>query len=306
MSELSPIYHVRQEELEQFGAEARAQWRLVLRRFLRHRLAITSLLFLMGLIVLSLVGERIVGYTFSDLSGAYSQAPSKEHWFGTDTIGHDSFARTMRGARISLQVAVLVMLISTTIGTTVGAIAGYFRGWLDGLLMRVTDLFLSIPLLAILLVVASKYRGQRNNITAIVLLISAFFWMGLARIVRGVFLSLREREFVEAARALGAGNFRIIFRHILPNAVGPIIVNATLAIAVAILLEAALSFLGFGVSPPDISLGKLVSEGVQAMRTRWWLFYLPGLYLIAMVLCINFIGDGLRDAFDPQQTRVRE
>jgi peptide/nickel transport system permease protein len=171
--------------------------------------------------------------------------------------------------------------------------------------MRLTDLFLTIPTLAVLLVVAARYRGSRHSWLPIVLIIAAFAWMPLARLVRGVALSLREREFVEAARAVGASNTRIIFRHILPNSLGPIIVNGTLVVAGAILVETALSFLGFGIQPPDVSLGNLISDGVQAARTRWWLFYPPGLFLLLFCLAVNFVGDGLRDAFDPQQSRVR-
>lgn len=294
-----------QEKLEEFAVEARTQWRIVLGRFLRHRLAVASLALLGALILLALVGERITGHRFDELSLDYSQPPSARHWFGTDAIGHDIFAQTMRGARRSVQVGILVTLLSTTFGTAVGALAGYYRKWIDALLMRMTDLFLTIPLLAVLLVVAARFRGRAGNWVAIVFIIAGFFWMSLARIVRGVFLSLREREFVEAARALGASDARIILRHILPNALGPIIVNATLSVAVAILVEAGLSFLGFGIAPPDTSLGRLVADGVQAARTRPWLFYMPSFYLIAIVLCVNFVGDGLRDALDPQQTKVR-
>lgn len=293
------------DELSEFGMEAESQWRRVVRRFLRHRLAVLSLVVLVLLMVASFLGETLARYRYDDLTPDLSESPSLDHWFGTDSIGHDQFAQVLRGARRSLLVALLVALVSTSFGTVVGALAGYYRGFLDQALMRVTDLFLTIPTLAVLLVVASRYRGESGNWLAISFVIAAFAWMPLARVVRGMFLSLREREFVEAARALGASDRRIILRHLLPNSLAPIIVNATLLVAAAILIETALSFLGFGIAPPDTSLGRLVAEGATASRTRWWLFYLPGLYLVLISLCINFVGDGLRDAIDPRGAKVR-
>jgi peptide/nickel transport system permease protein len=196
-------------------------------------------------------------------------------------------------------------LFSTAVGVLVGAIAGFYRGFVDAALMRFTDLFLVIPDLAVLLVVANHFRGRSGNWLAIALVITAFAWMYQARLTRSEFLALREREFVRSARALGASDVRIIWRHLLPNALGSIIVNATLTVAVAVLTESTLSFLGFGISPPDTSLGRLVSDGVSAAQTRWWLFYAPGLWLVLLLLCVSFLGDGLRDAFDPKQDRVR-
>lgn len=293
------------DDLVELGTEAQRPWRRVLRRFLRHRLAVASLVVLAVLVALSLLGEYVARYDYAELTDDFSSPPSLDHWFGTDAIGHDTFAQVLRGARRSVLVALLVALVSTAAGTLVGAVAGYYRGIADLVLMRLTDLFLTIPTLAVLLVVASRFRGESGNWVAISFVIAAFAWMPLARVVRGVFLSLREREFVEAARALGASDRHIILRHLLPNSVGPIIVNATLLVAVAIAIEAALSFLGFGIAPPDTSLGRLVADGAVAAQTRWWLFYLPGLYLVLISLSINFVGDGLRDAIDPQQDRVR-
>ena len=293
------------DQLVEFGVDAASQWRRVLRRFLRHKLAVLSLVILVVLVVASFFGAAIARYRYDDLTPDFSAAPSLKHWFGTDTIGHDTFAQVLRGARRSLLVALLVAVLSTTFGAVIGAVAGFYRGFVDMVLMRFTDLFLTIPSLAVLLVVASRYRGDSGNWLAISFVIAAFFWMPLARVVRGIFLSLREREYVEAARALGATDRRIILRHLLPNSLGPIIVNATLLVGAAIVTETALSFLGFGIAPPDTSLGRLVAEGAVASRTRWWLFYLPGLYLVLIALCINFVGDGLRDAIDPQQNRVR-
>jgi peptide/nickel transport system permease protein len=291
---------------DDIAAEPRAQWRMIVRRFVAHRLALESLIVLIVLITAAYFYKSVASYGYEELTPELSEGPSAKHWFGTDGIGHDLFARVLRGARRSIIVALLVAALSTTFGTLVGAIAGYYRGWIDAALMRITDLFLMFPALAVLLVVASRYRGESGNWLALSIVIAAFAWMSLARVVRGVFLSLREREFVEAARALGATNRRIILRHLIPNSLGPIIVNATLVVGLAIIVETALSFLGFGIAPPDTSLGRLVAEGASASRTRPWLFYLPGLYLVLIVLSINFVGDGLRDAFDPQRTRVRQ
>ena len=293
------------DQLVEFGAEAKSQWRRVARRFLQHKLAVASLVILLILVLASFFGGSLARYRYDELTTDYSQGPSWDHWFGTDTIGHDTFAQVLRGARRSLMVAFLVAILSTSFGAAVGAFAGYYRGIVDLFLMRFTDLFLTIPTLAVLLVVASRFEGESGNWLALSLVIAGFAWMSLARVVRGMFLSLREREFVEAARALGASDGRIVLRHLLPNSIGPIIVNATLLVGIAIVTETALSFLGFGIAPPDTSLGRLVSEGAPAARTRWWLFYMPGLYLVLISLCINFVGDGLRDAIDPQQKRVR-
>ncbi|MGH8915979.1 MAG: ABC transporter permease, partial [Acidimicrobiia bacterium] len=234
-----------------------------------------------------------------DLNAAQFEGPSSTHWFGTDAPRQDMFARVLYGGQISLQVGFAVALLSTFIGAAVGAGAGYFGGKLDDFLMRVTDLFLTLPFLAVLLVLSS-FLGAGNPIR-VAFILALLFWTGLARIVRGEFLSLREKEFVEAAKVLGASDSRIIFRHILPNIVGPIIVNATLTVATAILVEAALSFLGFGIQPPFPALGKLISDGQDALTTQWWLATFPGLTIVTIALCINFIGDGLRDALDPKQ-----
>lgn len=289
-----------------FDVEARSQVRMALQRFVRHRLAMFALLVLILVMGGSLLGGRIAPYKFDELTGDYSQAPSLKHLMGTDAIGHDLFSQVLRGAQKSVQVALLVALISTTIGVILGALAGYFRGLVDMLISRLTDLVLTVPVILILLVLASKFREQRNNWVAIALIIAMVGWPQVARVVRGIFLSLREKEFVEAARAIGAPSRRIIFRHMLPNAVGPIVVSATLTVALAILLETALAFLGLGVSAPDTSLGKLVDAGKGATLNRPWLFYFPGAVLLIICLCVNFVGDGLRDAFDPQQTRVRQ
>ncbi len=297
------------EELAEFGVEVRSQWRLVLSRFVHHRLAVAGAVVLVAMVTVSFLGETLSGYRYDevplDTDAALSAPPSADHWFGTNELGVDVFSRVQRGAQRSIQVGFLIAVFATTLGTLVGAVAGFYRGWVDTILMRTTDLFLTIPTLAVLIVVANRFRTSENAWLAIVLVISGLAWMGVARIVRGVALSLREREFVEAARAIGLPNRRIVLRHILPNCLGPIIVAGTLAMAGGILAEAALSFLGFGIQPPDVSLGGLIAVGVPSAGERWWLFYPPGMFIVLFCLAINFIGDGLRDAFDPQQTRVR-
>jgi ABC-type dipeptide/oligopeptide/nickel transport system permease subunit len=287
----------------EFTVAARTQTQMVIRRFLSHRLAVVSLVVFLICVVGSLGGARLWKYNYADITKEFSTPPSLAHPMGTDDIGHDTFAQVLRGAQKSVQVALVVAVIATGFGAVLGAVAGYYRGMVDSILMRFTDLVLTIPLLAIAGLLAGTIGGGDWFVVALV--IASVSWMSIARVVRGTFLSLREKEFVDAARALGASDTRIIFRHLLPNATGSIIVNATITVAVAILVESALTFLGLGIRPPDTSLGLLVSSGQQAAQTRPWLFYFPGLVIIVIALTINFIGDGLRDAFDPTQTRVR-
>ena len=293
------------QELTEFGFKARSQPRMVLGRFLRHKLAMASLIVLVIFTLLAVLTPRFYPYSYTELTEDLSQPPSTSHWFGTDALGHDTFAQTMRGSLKSLQVGFLVAIFATVVGVLVGAFAGYRRGWVDQALMRITDLFLTIPSLAVLLVVANRFRTSGGSWFTIALVIAGFAWMYQARLTRSEFLALREREFVQASRAIGANDRWIMWRHMIPNSLGSIIVNATLTVAVAILTESTLSFLGFGVQPPETSLGVLVADGTGAASTRWWLFYMPGLWLITLLLAVNFVGDGLRDAFDPRQDRVR-
>ena len=292
---------------EGLEVKPQTQWSLARRRFFRHRLAVGSLVVLIIIFGAGVFAETVAPYSFEEQNfedSALGPTFENKHFFGTDVLGRDYFSRVVFGIKTSEQVALVVALLSTIIGVLIGAVAGYFGGWLDNLLMRVTDLFLTLPYIAVLLVF-SALLGQGQPLRVAVIL-AFFFWTTLARIVRGQFLSLREKEYVEAAKAAGATDMRIIFRHILPNITGTIVVNATFTIAAAIAVEAALSFLGFGVRPPTPALGKLISDAEGEMLTgHWWLGVFPGLMIVFIIMCVNFVGDGLRDALDPTQRRVR-
>ena len=285
--------------------KARSQWAYARIRFFRHKLAVVSLFILILAALVAVFAEQIAPYGYDEFDFEHIVSPPTTdgwHLFGTDQLGRDYLSRVIFGLRTSLWVALLVASVATVLGTLVGSVAGYYGGAIDNLLMRLVDLILVVPFLAVLLVL-SAYLGQGKPIR-VGFIVAFLIWVGLARIVRGTFLSLREKEFVEAAKAAGAGDMRIMFRHMLPSTVGPIVVTMTLLIAVAILLEAALSFLGFGVQPPTPALGKLIGEGAQEGFSSWWLVTFPGIVIVTLALAVNFIGDGLRDALDPQQ-RVR-
>jgi ABC-type dipeptide/oligopeptide/nickel transport system permease subunit len=285
--------------------KARSQWDYARRRFFRHRLAMLGLVGLVIIFGAGIFANLVAPYSYSaiDLTNLlHPPTTAGHHYFGTDSIGRDYFSRVIWGIRTSEEVGVFVAVVSSIIGLFIGAIAGYYGGWVDNILMRITDLVLTLPALAVLLTAAALLgSGSQWRVS---LILTLFFWTNLARVVRGVFLSLREKEYVEAAKAAGARDGRIMFRHILPNTLGPIIVNGTLSVALAILTEAALSFLGFGIKPPTPSLGVLVSEA-QTNPQQWWLTVFPGLTIVAIVLFVNFMGDGLRDALDPTQRRIR-
>ncbi|WP_149955526.1 ABC transporter permease [Zafaria cholistanensis] len=307
------------------GDTATSQGRLVARRFLAHKAAMASVAVFAAIAVLAFTSIGFAGipgwwdksYTLAAtvVDGGrptLSLVPGwlggeglrwGEHPFGQDSTGKDYFALVMRGTQQSITIALVVGTVATVIGSVVGAVAGYFRGWVDSVLMRITDLVIVIPLL-VLAAVLGKIAGGSGNVLVLALVLGLVTWTGLARLVRGEVLSLREREFVSAAEAMGARASRIIFRHLLPNTVGVIAVNATFAVAGAILLETSLSYLGFGVRAPDSSLGLLISQYQSAFTTRPWLFWWPGMTILAVALSVNFIGDGLRDAFDPRQSRA--
>ncbi|SDG76700.1 peptide/nickel transport system permease protein [Lentzea fradiae] len=284
------------------AAKTRTQGQLVLRRFLRHRLAMVSLGVFVFLILFAFLGPFVWTYDYEDVSSKSYLPMSGEHPLGTTQVGKDMLALLMRGTGYSLQIALIVAALATAIGVTFGALAGYLRGIVDTALMRLVDLLLIIPQIAVAAIVVKGFSGSWY---VVALVLAAFAWMQIARITRGETLSLSEREFVEAARACGASTPRIIFKHLVPNMIGSITVNATLAIAAAVLTEAALSFLGLGVQPPDTSLGVIVLENYGQFLNRPWLFWGPFIVLVSLSLAVNFIGDGLRDAFDPRQTKVR-
>ncbi|MCC3294769.1 ABC transporter permease [Arthrobacter sp. zg-Y411] len=301
--------------------EAKSQSRLVRERFFRHKGAMGGMIGLALIVVLafSSIGFNIGPlhipgwwkHSFTDVmptveggKPTLSWTGLGEHPFGQDALGRDYFAMTMRGAQISLIIAFIVGIVGTIVGTVIGALAGYYRGKVEAVLMRFTDVIITIPLLVVAAVLATIVA--KAGIVVFAIFLGMLTWTGLARIVRGEFLSLREKEFVEAAKSVGASSSRIIFKHILPNTVGVIIVSATLAISGAILLETALGFLGLGVQEPDTSLGKLINENRSAMTVRPWVFLWPGVFIVAIALTVNFIGDGLRDAFDPRQTRNKQ
>jgi ABC-type dipeptide/oligopeptide/nickel transport system permease subunit len=285
--------------------KARSQWAYARMRFLRHKIAVVSLVVLILIGLIAIFADQIAPYGYDEQNyDIINASPSLDHPFGTDQLGRDYLSRVIFGLQTSLWVAFFVAIVSTLIGTIIGSIAGYYGGIVDNLLMRMTDLILVLPLLAVLLTAANFFNEDGSPWKA-ALLIGVLVWVGLARILRGLFLSLREKEYVEAGKAAGASDLRLIVRHILPNCIGPIVVYMTLIVAGAILLEAALSFLGFGIKPPHPAIGSLIAEGQQQGLETWWLVTFPGLVIALVALAINFIGDGLRDALDPTQRRVR-
>jgi peptide/nickel transport system permease protein len=286
----------------EFDTKARKQSRVILGRFLRHRLAMISLAVLVLLVVLAFVVPIFWKYNYSDTNNPGYLSPSGDHPLGTDQVGVDVFAQLLRGTELSLQIAFVVAIVSTVVGVVIGAVSGYLRGLVDGFFMRLTDLFLIFPQIAAAALLVNKVGGSWYWVA---IMLAAWNWMNIARITRGETLSLAQREYVEAARASGAGTARIIFRHLVPNMVGTITVNATLTIALAVLQEAALSFIGLGVHIPDTSLGLIISTDYSQVLFRPCLFWAPFVVIVLISLTINFIGDGLRDAFDPRQTKVR-
>lgn len=307
-------HEIIEAEAEQIAPISVSPGRLAWRRFRRHKLAMASAIFLIFMSLTAIFAPQIARYPYEKTGvGPVFQGPTAAHWFGTDAIGRDLYSRVVYGGRISLAVGFAVAIVATVIGTCVGAVSGYFGGKLDNFIMRVTDLFIALPLLVILILMrnmpdrqpwAANIMGDAGSIRATVFILGLFFWMPTARIVRGVVLSLKEKEFVEAARALGASDKRIIFRHLLPNAAGPIIVVVTLNVAAAILTESALSFLGFGVNPPTPTWGNLLADSKGYFSIAPWLVWFPGLTVVLVVLAVNFMGDGLRDALDPRQQKI--
>ena len=243
----------------------------------------------------------IAGYEFDAIDlASIRQPPSAQHWMGTDDLGRDLFTRVLYGGRVSILIGMLAAVLGTGVGALVGAVAGYYGGRTDNLLMRVTDVAYSVPTLPLLIVLSAYTQAAALSMAAIIGFLS---WMATARVVRGEVLSIKEMAFVEAARSIGAKNVRIIWRHIIPNAIGPIVVGATLAVGNAIILESSLSFLGLGVQPPTPTWGNMLQDAQATMATKPWLTIFPGLAILLVVLAVNFIGDGLQDALDPSASR---
>ena len=332
--EVSAIVEAGENAIANKETEGLSQGQIVRKRFFRHRAAVISLFSLTGIVIFVFtaldvkVGPiHIPGWwkystddlpelRFGDCANDTVGCPTLslrpgflggtkfgfgDHPFGQDDIGRDYFALVMNGTRRSLMVMFIIGMVSATIGIVVGSIAGFYRGIVDGILMRIVDFIQTIPVIIVGAVIG--FKAGHVGPAYLALLLGLFTWTGLSRLVRAQFLSLRELEFVDAARVAGASNLRITFKHILPNAIGQIIVSVTLLMSGAILLETALSYLGFGVVPPDVSLGLLISQYQDSFTTRPWLFWYPGFFIISIALSINFIGDGLRDAFDPRQRR---
>lgn len=275
-----------------------SQWTLTRRRFFRHRLAVTGLVVVAILAVLCYGAPWIAPYADNQqdlLLGA--TGPSAEHWLGTDDLGRDFLSRLLFAGRVSLSVGLGVGILSTAVGVMLGSLAGYLGGWADELIMRIVDLFLIVPAIAVL---ALALRGLGSSPVTIVFVLSALGWTVIARVARSQVLSLREKEFIDAAIVLGASTPRILIKHMVPNLAGVIAVNVSLAVAAAIITESTLSFLGFGVQPPESSWGNMLSQASGLLGTpSMHLLIFPGVFILVTVLAVNFIGDGLRDAFDP-------
>lgn len=284
--------------------ESAPQWLMIWRQFRRHKLAMVSAALLLAMSVVAVFANDLTPYDPNATNAAYAhgrpQPPTSGHLLGTDNYGRDYLSRAMIGMRVSLFVGVAAVFFQIMIGVTIGAAAGYLGGWADNVLMRITDMFLAMPGFFLLLIISGMVGG---TLYTLIILIGALNWMTVARLLRAEFLSLREREFVVAARCIGVPGRRLVLQHLLPNALAPIIVAATLSVPYAILTESALSFLGRGVPPPHASLGTMLEGAQQWLRTAWWMWVVPGTIISLIVLSFNFVGDGLRDAFDPQLRR---
>jgi peptide/nickel transport system permease protein len=278
---------------------------LVARRFARNRLAVAALVTLVALFVGCYALPPLLPYSYSELDfTALQSPPSPQHWFGTNALGQDVLAQVLRGMQKSMLIGVCVAVISTLIAATVGAIAGYFGGWRDRALMWFVDLVLVVPSFILIAIITPRTKNSAN-IALLIVLLAAFSWMISSRMVRGLTMSLRDREYVQAARYMGVPNRTIIARHILPNVASILIIDTALTVGGAILAETGLSFLGFGVQPPDVSLGTLIADGTKSATTFPWVFLFPAGVLVLILVCANLTGDGLRDAFDPGSANLR-
>jgi peptide/nickel transport system permease protein len=295
------LYDLRVRTRRKSRLRGDSQWAIAGRQFRRNRMAIIGLSVMLLLYAITLLTPLIAPFDPAeqgDIVAMRYLSPSGEHLMGTDKFGRDIFSRVLYGARISLTIGFVAVGIGVVLGTALGSVAGYFGRKVDTVIMRFTDMMLSIPRLVLLIVTIALF--DQPSIWLVVIVLGLTGWMGVARIVRGEVLSLREREFVQAARALGMSDARIITRHIIPNTLAPIIVYATLGIGNTILVEAGLSFLGLGVQPPTPSWGNMIADGRDALITAWWIATFPGLAIVFTVTAFNLLGDGLRDALDPR------
>jgi peptide/nickel transport system permease protein len=296
--------------------------RLALRRFIRHRAAMVATISLALITLVCILAPVLAPYGKNQRVDppVLLHPPSSQYWFGTDDIGRDLFSRILWGGRVSLFIGIAVAISAGIIGTMVGAVAGYKGGKIDNGLMRVTDMMLAFPILVTLLVVeqlpkvvdgepnlAARILGEPGSLRLVITLLALVGWMGTARIVRGVVLSMKEKEFIEASTALGASDWRVISRHLIPNAIGPIVVGMTFTVAIAIAAESTLSYFGFGLNTAtDVSWGSLLADSKRfIVSEKWWMVLFPSLALLITILAVNFMGDGLRDALDPKQNRTR-
>ncbi|HMN26840.1 MAG TPA: ABC transporter permease [Caldilineaceae bacterium] len=322
--------------IQRESSRQESQFRVVARRFARHRMAVISLIFIVLVLILSLLAPVIASYPrdLQDISAPVRPAPpgiagsaGNVHLLGIDHLGRDLFTRVLYGARISLTIAIVVTLLSETLGLMIGAVAGYYRGWVDAVISRVIEFLLSVPLLPILLIVSAimirtdaqlplpvmitdalsklflASSTETNKIIVLILILTAFGWLSAARLMRGMVLSLNEQDFVQSLKALGAGDGRIIYRHLIPNGLAPIWVDASLNIGGVIITEAALSFLALGVQDPVPTWGNMLDQARSYMFQYPWLPLIPGIPLVMVALAFNFIGDGMRDALDPRLKR---
>ncbi len=290
-------------EIEGLNTTPQSFGRLAWSRFRRHKLAIIGAVGLVFILVMFIIGPSFSPYAFDERNIADRlQGPSFDHWFGTDEIGRDLFVRTAQGGRYSLLIGFLVAVLATFVGTILGAIAGFFGGWLDAVISQMINLVLIVPALIVLSVFSKNFGRDAVGLSFV---LAVLLWTRIARVVRGLVLSIKEQEFIMAARAAGASNKRIIGRHVLPNVVGAVAVEVTLLLGTAIVLESTLSFLGLGVQPPNASLGTLVADAKGSIESDPVRVLIPGFCIVWIVLCVNFLGDGLRDALDPRSKTER-
>jgi peptide/nickel transport system permease protein len=298
--DLEPFF----DETPELVQKRRSQGRIIFDRFIRHRAAVIGGLFLIAMCLLCFVGPALWKYNPDlipdNVITLRFTAPNLAHPFGTDWVARDELARALEGGRVSLLVALASMLGAITLGVGIGSFAGFYGGIIDNILMRFTDVFLAVPLYLLLFVLSATFTN--GSILSVVILISIFGWTSSARLVRGEFLAHREREYVLAARTIGAKNLSLMFRHILPNAAGPIIVNSSLLVGANIILESVLSYFGFGIQAPNASWGNMVADGQGYFDQAPWLVFVPALLIFLTVLSFNVVGDGLRDALDPHMT----